>query len=417
VQLQVTPADALYDEPVEIRLTGFPPQREVSVTALAKDGQGRRWSSEATLVTDSGGELDLAWQAPRSGSYRCADSNGLLWSLRLDSSVLRRGPFLVMNPTEVTIHLAANIDGAPVARATLRRRFMNDDVERGKIREDGVVATFFRPPGSLRPGVIVLGGSGGGLAEDQPALLASHGYAVLSLGYFLMPGLPQDLIEIPLEYFERAIRWMKNHPAVDAERIAVCGASRGGELALLLGATFPDIKAVIGYVPSGVVWPGIGATPSLPKSAWTWRKQPVEFMATPRPDPEVWSKPPVAITPWFLKSIANQDSVRRSAIAVEKINGPVLMFSGTDDQMWPSLNLADLAVQRMSEHGFTHPYEHVSYAGAGHFIRYPYAPTISEIYHPITKQMMALGGTSEANHIANLDSWHRMLSFLNKFLG
>jgi hypothetical protein len=31
--------------------------------------------------------------------------------------------------------------------------------------------------------------------------------------------------------------------------------------------------------------------------------------------------------------------------------------------------------------------------------------------------MMALGGTPEANHLANLDSWRRCLSFLKKFLG
>ncbi len=108
----------------------------------------------------------------------------------------------------------------------------------------------------------------------------------------------------------------------------------------------------------------------------------------------------------------NRESAARAAIAVEKIRGPVLMFSGTDDQMWPSLNLADAAMQRLLAHDFPHSHEHVSYAGAGHFIRFPYSPVISEIFHPIVKTPMALGGAPEANHLANLDSWRRCLALL-----
>lgn len=417
MRIEATPTSTMYDEPVRIRLTGFPSLHAVSISASATDGMGRRWSSEATFLTDGGGEVDLSLTAPRSGSYATADSNGLLWSMQLDREVVDRNAFSVAKPDDVTIHLVAELDGREAARTELVRKFLSDGVIRQEVREEGLVATFFHRGDDPRPGIIVLSGSGGGLAEDQPALLASHGYAVLSLGYFLLPGLPQGLFEIPLEYFERAIAWMKRNPAVAADRIAVCGASRGGELALLLGATFPDIKAVVAYVPSGVVWPGIGGASNLPQPAWTQGGRPIEFMASAPPDPALWSKNPVPLTPWFTESIKNVESVQRSAIAVERINGPVLMFSGSDDQMWPSLNLADLAVQRMIAREFAHPYEHVAYAGAGHFIRFPYSPTISEIFHPLTKIMMALGGTPEANHIANLNSWHRCLSFLKKFLG
>ena len=417
MRIEVAPLEAAYDEPIRIRLAGFPPVRAVSLSASGRDGLDRKWHSEATFLTDGGGETDLSLAAPRSGSYQPADPNGLLWSMHLDREVVERNAFAVPKPNAVSIRLSAEIDGKEVASANLMRRFLNGGVMRKEVREDGLVATFFHPQDGPRPGVIVLSGSGGGLAEDQPALLASHGYAVLSLGYFLLPGLPEGLVEIPLEYFERAIAWMKRNRAVSADRIAVMGASRGGELSLLLGATFPEIKAVVAYVPSGVVWPGIGGQGAAPQAAWTLRGEPVAFMESAPPDPELWSKSPIAMTPWFVESFRNHASVERSAIAVEKINGPVLMFSGSDDQMWPSLNLADLAVQRMIARNFPHPYEHVSYAGAGHFIRFPYSPTISEIFHPLTKQMMALGGSPEANHIANLDSWRRCLSFLRKFLG
>jgi dienelactone hydrolase len=416
VRIDASPLKTLYDEPLQIRVSGAPPGRAVTVTASALDGLKRRWSSQATFVSAGNGEVDLACEAPRSGAYRTADPNGLLWSMQLDRDLEQRTAFSVLRAEDVTIHLSVELDGVERATAHVERQFLSNETVREEVRDQGLVGSFFHPKKGVHPAVIVLGGSGGGLAEDLPALLASHGYAVLSLGYFLMPGLPQELVEIPLEYFARAIAWLKRNPAVRGDQLAVSGASRGGELALLLGATFPDFKAVVAYVPSGVVWPGIGGSGESPKSAWSWHGKPVECVVTVAPGAAVWSKSPVAMTPWFVESIKNRRHLEAAAIAVENINGPLLMFSGTDDQMWPSLNLADLAVQRLTARNFPHPYEHVSYAGAGHFIRFPYSPPISAIFHPVTRMMMALGGTPEANHIANLDSWRRCLSFLKKFL-
>jgi hypothetical protein len=63
MRIEAVPADAMYDEPVAIRLADFPPQREVAVKATALDGLGQRWESSATFVTDSNGGADLARQA------------------------------------------------------------------------------------------------------------------------------------------------------------------------------------------------------------------------------------------------------------------------------------------------------------------------------------------------------------------
>ena len=50
------------------------------------------------------------------------------------------------------------------------------------------------------------------------------------------------------------------------ERVESACSSRGGELALLLGATYSRIRAVVAYVPSGIVWPSF---PPTGHSAWT----------------------------------------------------------------------------------------------------------------------------------------------------
>jgi pimeloyl-ACP methyl ester carboxylesterase len=108
--------------------------------------------------------------------------------------------------------------------------------------------------------VLVLAGSEGGLHESTAALLASHGQALLALTYFRAPGLPRQLTGIPLEYFARAIAWLRTQPEADSDRILVVGHSRGGELALLLGATYPAaVNGVIALVPSSKVEAGLTA--------------------------------------------------------------------------------------------------------------------------------------------------------------
>ena len=85
--------------------------------------------------------------------------------------------------------------------------------------------------------MIVFGGSEGGLNEYVAATLGSNGFSTLALGYFNFEGLPNQLCEIPLEYFEKAIDWFLEQKSVSSEGAGVIGGSKGGELSLLLGAT------------------------------------------------------------------------------------------------------------------------------------------------------------------------------------
>jgi pimeloyl-ACP methyl ester carboxylesterase len=108
----------------------------------------------------------------------------------------------------------------------------------------------------------VFGGSEGGQSGPVivgAALLAAHGYPALSLAYFHEPGLPDSLTNIPLEYFARALRLLRSQPGVDLDHVLVQEASRGGEAALLLGATFPDlVNGVVAGAPgSRVNQPGL----------------------------------------------------------------------------------------------------------------------------------------------------------------
>ena len=227
------------------------------------------------------------------------------------------------------------------------------------------MGTLFSPASSgPRPAAVVLGGSEGGLlGEGVAATLARRGYAALA--YFGTRSLPSELVEIPLEYFAGALRWLRSRPETDGDRVALMGGSKGGELALLLGGTYPeDIRAVVGYVPSAVVYQGVSVDPWYyvrgVRSSWTYRGDPVPFVdASPGPFDSVrWTTLPLPAWPFFgvwptpnypvaFKRAyerpleGNGRALAAAAIPVEKIGGPVLLVSGTDDQIWPAAPLGD----------------------------------------------------------------------------
>ncbi len=268
------------------------------------------------------------------------------------------------------------------------------------IREKGLVATLFHPQNATSA-IIVLGGSSGGIPEARAEALASHGFAALALAYFAAESLPSTLKQIPLEYGETAIDFLRREFQVS--RIGLWGGSRGAELALLLAATFPDrIGAVAAYVPTSVMY---GALDDLSVPTWTYQGQP---LAAPAPLPLSLpdSDAIIALTPSFLAGM-DDPAFAAAAIPVEKITCPLLLISAQDDQMWPSSLFAQQIVDRLIAHASPIPVLHLSYPDVGH------APSKGTSgFHPILKRWFAYGGTPSANAFAAQD-WHEQtIAFL-----
>lgn len=228
------------------------------------------------------------------------------------------------------------------------------------------------------------------------------------------------MVRIPLEYFETAIAWLKRRSKLRDDFIAVIGSSRGGELALLLGAYIPEVCAVVGFVPSGVIHSSSekmmnGEWRTVP--SWTFNGKPLPYVQENNPlyDESVvdWRRPPFPLTPAFQTALRSKSAVERATIPVERTNGPLLMISGTDDQMWPSTEMADLAMTRLRKQNFRYRFEHLIYEGAGHLIAPPFAPTTTRhSLHPVAEVDFAFGGTAEADADAAEDSWPKVLTFL-----
>jgi dienelactone hydrolase len=280
-----------------------------------------------------------------------------------------------------------------------------------RITANGLVADLYRPAdahGRL-PAIIELGGSEGGMgagSAKDALLIAQHGYVVLQVAYFDMPGLPKELGLIPLEYFKTAIDYLRALPGVDPERIGIEGTSVGGEVALTVAAHYPEIKAVVAAVPSSVVWPGISRTTPNPPSTFTLGGQPLPDL------PYGWTGSFKGIYALYADGLKALDQHPDAVIPVEKIAGPMMLICGKDDGLWPSCPMSEQVSARLTAKGFKHPVQLLEYADAGHAVFGPPADPASPNY----KNLGSLGGSADGNNAARQDDWPRAMAFMDGIL-
>jgi len=413
------PNSILVDEDLAIGVEGLEPSLPVTIRARLVDDAGMQWQSWAAFETAGDGQISTATTVAVDGTYRGANAEGLLWSMAPDSTeaALEHAIKQGLEPTIVT--LTAEQDGIPPVRGEVELRWVAPGVVSEELRSDGLFGSLFSPAGEgpFRP-VLVFGGSDGGLRTETAALLASHGFLALALAYFRYPGLPTELVSIPLEYFQRALQWLQKEPRSEPGRgVGVVGRSRGGELALVLGATFDEVDAVVAYVPSGIVHAGIrGGEESWQVNvpSWTLEGRPLPFLGhkAERPAPEELP-PPIALTPIYCRDLADWPRVSRAAIPVEKSRGPVLMLSGVDDAMWPSSLLSELAVARLAGADHGPVFKHLAFAEAGHRFVLPTLPgTVTSGRHPADGQIYEYGGTPLGNATAGRLAHRAMIHWL-----
>jgi dienelactone hydrolase len=397
--LEVNPARVLSDQPPVIRATSLSPGEHVTIHADLTDGADHPWHAQAEFIADVEGVVDVSKQAPVKGSYKKASAAGLIWSMMpaAKNVEIYRAPAKFSSQI---IHFKLERKGETVSSADLEQLAIADGVKRVEVK-GGLHGMLFVPPeAGPHPGVLVLGGSEGGLPTRNAAWLASHGYAAFALAYFRFEDLPAQLDGIPLEYFGDALKWMATRPEIAVDKIGVLGGSRGGELALQLGSMYPAIKTVVAFVPANVRYPACcsgGGRFGFSTAAWTWKGTPLAYLTLRGRGPAM---------------------EQAAEIPVEHTHGPILLISGQDDGIWESSRMSDAVIARLKNTHFQYEFEQLKYPHAGHRAGHPaiYPTWYGRITHPISGREEHYGGTPEGNAESSIDAGPKVLEFLGKGL-
>lgn len=71
---------------------------------------------------------------------------------------------------------------------------------------------------------------------------------------------------------------------------------------------------------------------------------------------------------YWENGLKKYDHVSAATIKVERIKGPILLFSGKNDSVWPSSLMADMIEKRINDSDFKFDFNNIQYENAGHLI-------------------------------------------------
>ncbi|XP_068598073.1 peroxisomal succinyl-coenzyme A thioesterase-like [Brachionichthys hirsutus] len=410
--LSAAPVRPLMDEQISITGRFLPPHCPVTLLAQMHSDEGDLWEAFGHYNTKADGTVNLTRDHSVGGSYLGCEPMGLFWGLQ-PAPGAREGLRLRKQNVETPfVTLVSLLEGhvspsegrdTELAATAIERWYLAPGVRRTEIRQDGIVATLFLPPG---PGpfaaMMDLWGFGGGLMEYRAALFASRGYASLALaykGHKDLPG-PRKLMNVGDSYFKSAFQLLQNHRQVCADRVGIIGLSFGVYLTLRTatqtGVNPACLICINGPVGSSVeLSDAEGRTKAFERTKKYWwydNQGQVSFRDIAVPahlDPE-------------------------SKVKLEEISCPVMYILSEDDLSTSVIDNAHLMKERLSAAGKSHLLTYLSYPGAGHLIEPPYTPNSRvSLWSVKPEKLLCLWGGHLAPHAAaQEDAWKKILHFM-----
>uniref|UniRef100_UPI00404B6967 acyl-CoA thioester hydrolase/BAAT C-terminal domain-containing protein n=2 Tax=Flavobacterium sp. TaxID=239 RepID=UPI00404B6967 len=296
--------------------------------------------------------------------------------------------------------------------------FLFDGFKPREIKENGFVAQFYTKENDHQKTTLVLIG-GGQWGDYWGAEMVKNDLVGFSIPYASYEELPQLPEEIDLAYFEKALQWLHKQKEVNPSKVILMGASRNAELALILAATFPElVHGVIAYAPSSVSW----ANRVLPynsndlKPSWVYNGNDIPYVSMEKikaPESDT-----IETLSYWKSGLDNQSEVQNAMIKVENINGPILLFSGKDDQVWPAAEMANMIENRILNSNFTFKFENIQFANVGHLIA-----SNPEVVNESNVGTMTInnkvftykyGGTPTADAKAKKEAKQKVIAFLKE---
>lgn len=431
--LEVSPAEGPTNAPLNVIVRGVPPGAHVTVTTDRISEIGRTWTASAEFTAGRLGIVNSVKDPSIGGTYRGVSPHGLYCSVLPEKGESpekfvaaffaqpNQSMSIISPMTRSPITVSAAIDGREIGSATIGRGFAIGTDGQEVSGPSGWRGLYYPPAAGTSIGepVVVLTGSGGGVASSTAALLASNGHPALALAIYNYKDLPKALLNRPLEHIQEGAVWLARKSGT--ARAAVMGISRGSEAAQLAAAFFPEaFSGVIAEVPSHLIGGalGPGTTPGDP--AWSVGGRPLQ----PFPAKidlakitEAIKTPPGYRGSSDLLTIWNDPAVEATnGIPYERLKVPLLVLAGGSDDIWPSNISAERIRRRMEALSESGRVEIHVYPDAGHqLVSVGRGNALSNLsYSSSLKGYMSTGGTPNGNCEASFDAFNDMLKFLDR---
>lgn len=379
----------------------------------------------ASFVADRSGRVDVGRSVPIDGSYSMADPLGLLWSgyPAEDPHVARSVPLGALDapPPDGAIGISLLRDGHETAYTVLDQSAGQPKVDLIGVKRPGLIGVLASPAGARRlPTMIILHGSEGGSiakATASATAWAQRGFAVLALVWSTQPweaveGVPISGQLIDMGQLDRAREWLAARPEADADRIALYGVSKGGEMAMVGAATYPWVKAAVGCVPSDIVWQGFGEGENdpPPRSTWMLDRRPLPFVplfayvdGRYRDNTDRYER----------SRRYNADAALAARIPIERSDARLLLIGSDRDEVWASGRMVRNIADTMARAGRGDRVEVVTDPRAGHMVCGD--GSFPERLYGVDSEALDMKSLDAEGH-ANVLAYRRTLAFLRSAL-
>ena len=247
------------------------------------------------------------------------------------------------------------------------------------LEREGFISALYTPEQDRYPGkaLIMVGGSDGmfSLTKLIAEQYTAQGLTVLALAYWNRDGLPRKLSGIPLESGEKAALWLRSR---GYEKIGIWGISQGSVFALLCASYLPELfSCVVAVNPMCVCGQGfqkkndyVSKTCLCEGSIFTFRDRDIPFA------PLQFSKKALfgamlRRREYCLRPIYEdlpQNAPQEAYIPIQRMDAPLFLLAAENDAMWPSMEAAEVMVQRLKDANYNRAvlFEHYPYAS--HFL-------------------------------------------------
>jgi dienelactone hydrolase len=228
------------------------------------------------------------------------------------------------------------------------------------IQEHGFRGTFYDSPQHPEKAIIVFIGSEGSIipAGFIAERFAALGFSALALYYFGGDNLPPLRAQIPMEFAEKAVAFLKNYDNGRIKKIGTYGDSLGSMPALMAGVLFQDISCVIAVSPTHVVTEGFKTrTEFTGNSFLTYKGKDIPYLPLP-----------AGMNMYQMFRTAYQNTAAENAIPVEQIKGKIIFMASELDEAWPTTDSIKRLEARLIESNFSGQHKAVIFEKASHLV-------------------------------------------------